>query len=95
MRFERFFEDYVTASQTANSVEELKMVFERSASEEGYENHVLASVGERRLTSVSWFKLPDGYADAYIAMGGNVSTRCCPRRVGRLMRSAGPMYCAV
>src|SRR5580704_3448204 len=69
MRFERFFEDYVTASQTANSVEELKMVFERSASEEGYENHVFASVGERRLTSVSWFKLPDGYADAYIANG--------------------------
>jgi DNA-binding CsgD family transcriptional regulator len=69
MRFESFFEDYVTASQTANSVERLKSVFERFVSEEGYENHVFASLGASRLTSVRWFKLPDGYADAYIANG--------------------------
>jgi DNA-binding CsgD family transcriptional regulator len=67
MRFESSFEDYVTASQTANSVGQLKMAFERFVSEEGYENHVFASLGGHRLASVSWFKLPDGYADAYIA----------------------------
>jgi DNA-binding CsgD family transcriptional regulator len=69
MRFESSFEDYVTASQTANSVEQLKTIFERFVSEEGFENHVFASLGERRLTNVRWFKLPDGYADAYIANG--------------------------
>jgi DNA-binding CsgD family transcriptional regulator len=69
MRFEHFFEDYVTASQAADSMEQLKEVFERFASDEGYDNHVFASVGERQLTSVCWFRLPDGYADAYIANG--------------------------
>lgn len=69
MRFENSFEDYVTASQAVTTVEKLKALFERSVSEEGYDNHVFTSVGEHQLTSVKWFKLPDGYADAYIANG--------------------------
>jgi LuxR family quorum-sensing system transcriptional regulator SolR len=66
MRSEYQFEAFVEASQKCSSVEQLKSTFGRFAAAEGYDNHVLTTVGDHRLVEVGWFDLPANYAEAYV-----------------------------
>jgi DNA-binding CsgD family transcriptional regulator len=66
VNFERSFEDYMEASQTCASIDDLKQLFGFFASGEGFENHVLTTIGDRQLTNVAWFELPKHYPEAYI-----------------------------
>lgn len=61
------FEDFVTATQRATRREEIEILFRRHIAEEGFDNYVLATIIDGRMTAIPWCDLPDGYAEDYLA----------------------------
>ena len=50
-----------------SGLDDLKQLFGSFASGEGYENHVLTTLGDRQLAKVAWFDLPNDYPETYIS----------------------------
>ncbi len=67
MKFEQSFESFIESSGNCHSIDDLKQIFGSFAAGEGYQNHVLTTIGDRQLASVAWFDLPNSYPEAYIS----------------------------
>lgn len=63
----RSFEEFVEASLAVTTREQLKDLFSQVLAGEGFDNHIMTTIAERRVGSVAWHKFPDGYAETYIA----------------------------
>jgi LuxR family quorum-sensing system transcriptional regulator SolR len=60
------FEDFVQASQRAETTDELKRLYAEEVGTYGYENCVLTSLRGRKVEHIAWFDFPAGYLDAYL-----------------------------
>jgi LuxR family transcriptional regulator, quorum-sensing system regulator SolR len=61
------FEDFVERSQRARTVPQLRAVFERAISEEGFENQFVGTMTGRVATNTGWVRFPTGHFEAYLA----------------------------
>lgn len=60
------FEEFVEASLAVETREELKLLFSQFLEAEGFGNHIMTTIADRRVGSVAWYDFPDGYAETYI-----------------------------
>jgi DNA-binding CsgD family transcriptional regulator len=63
------FEDFVSSTQSLASTEALAAEFGRALKSEGYQNHILTSVSDRKVGTVAWLDFPTGYAETYVSEG--------------------------
>lgn len=61
------FEDYAERSQDATTVDGLRSVFDGALTAEGYENHILTSIAERKIGAIAWHSLPRAYPETYFS----------------------------
>ena len=61
------FEEYVERSREVRDVAGLKALFQSYLLLEGYENHIMTSIGPRKVGNVAWFEFPRGYPETYLA----------------------------
>lgn len=59
------FEEYVEQTRHVKETDDLARLYNRIITAEGYENCVFTSVRGQRVGHMAWFKLPEGYYDAY------------------------------
>jgi DNA-binding CsgD family transcriptional regulator len=60
------FEGFLDQANHSSTIDEIKTAFGRFVSAQGYDNHVLTTIGDCCLESVGWYELPQTYAEAYI-----------------------------
>lgn len=61
------FEDFYHDCMGARTLPQLHSVLGRYAENQGYDNNVLTSIGDKRLKRVAWYSFPDPYPEAYIS----------------------------
>jgi DNA-binding CsgD family transcriptional regulator len=61
------FEQYVEQSQEAGTVAELKSLFDRVMTDEGFENHFMGAAPHQEAPEAIWVRFPDGHFENYVA----------------------------